>query len=271
MQPARNLSFAKATECKRRNKSALGVDEADAPIAVIHTGTSGPASRQIVAKIPRSRPRREVGLDRSENRVRRSCYATGAFFKLGNVSMRQNEPSMPLGIRLIAYTELEKVARAFARGDLNLLILLGSHGLGKSRVLRRATAGQACWLQGNTSPFGLYCELWRNQNRPFVLDDLDGLYASREGICLLKCLTQTELQKRVSWHTDAATLLREEIPREFRTTSHVAIITNEWKTLNRNVAALQDRGHVVIFDPSPLEVHLRTAEWFRQRSVYILD
>jgi hypothetical protein len=93
-------------------------------------------------------------------------------------------------------------------------------------------------------------------------------YSNREGVRLLKSLTQTELQKSVSWHTDAATLAREEIPREFRTSSRVAIITNEWKTLNRNVAALQDRGHLVIFEPSSLEVHRRTADWFWDREIF---
>jgi hypothetical protein len=72
----------------------------------------------------------------------------------------------------------------------------------------------------------------------------------------------------VSWCTDAATLLREEIPREFCTRSRVVIITNEWKTLNRNVAALQDRGHLVVFEPSPLEVHLRTGEWFWDQEIF---
>ena len=182
--------------------------------------------------------------------------------------MGPSEPAGLLGIRLTTYAQLEKIITAFARGDLNLLILLGSHGLGKSRVMRQATADQACWLEGNTSPFGLYCQLWRNQNRTVVLDDVDGLYTSREGVRLLKCLTQTERQKSVSWHTDAATLGREEIPQEFCTTSRVAIITNEWKTLNRNVAALQDRGHLVMFEPGPLEVHRRTAEWFWDQEIF---
>ena len=173
------------------------------------------------------------------------------------------------GIRLSTYRDLEKIVHAFARGDLTLLILLGGPGLGKSRVVHQATAAQACcWLEGNTSPFGLYCQLWRNQNRPLVLDDLDGLYASRDGIRLLKCLTQTEPQKSVSWYTDAATLAREQIPQQFRTSSRVAIITNEWKTLNRNVAALEDRGHVVRFEPSPLEVHVRTAGWFWDQEIF---
>jgi hypothetical protein len=182
--------------------------------------------------------------------------------------MRPSEPAALLGIRLTTYADLEKIVTAFARGDLNLLILLGGPGLGKSRVVYQATAGQACWVGGNTSPFGLYCQLWRNQHRTVVLDDLDGLYASGDGIRLLKCLTQTEPQKSVSWYTDAATLAREQIPRQFRTTSRVAIITNEWKTLNRNVAALEDRGHVVRFEPSPLEVHERTASWFWDQEVF---
>src|SRR6202035_3236658 len=74
----------------------------------------------------------------------------------------------PLGIRLSTYADLEKIVHGFARGDLNFLILLGGHGLGKSRALRQAMAGQACWLEGNASDFGLYCQLWRLQNRPVV-------------------------------------------------------------------------------------------------------
>jgi hypothetical protein len=182
--------------------------------------------------------------------------------------MSQGMRPPPLGIRLTRYADLEKIVHGFARGDLNLLILLGGPGLGKSRVLRQATAGDACWLEGNASAFGLYCQLWKHQNRPVVLDDLDGLYASRDGIRLLKCLTQTEPHKTVSWYTDAATLLREQIPQEFRTTTRVAIITNEWQTLNRNVAALQDRGHLVIFEPTTLEVHTRTSQWFWDQEIY---
>jgi hypothetical protein len=174
----------------------------------------------------------------------------------------------PLGIGVTAYAELERIVRAFARGDLNLLILVGGHGLGKSRIMRQALGGQACWLQGNTSVFGLYCQLWHQRHQPVILDDLDGLYACRDGVRLLKCLTQSEPSKQVSWHTDASTLRRAEIPQEFSTTSRVAIITNEWRTLNRDVAALQDRGHVVLFQPSAVEVHTRTAAWFWDQEIF---
>ena len=174
----------------------------------------------------------------------------------------------PLGIHVTTYADLEKIVQAFARGDLNLLILLGSHGLGKSRIVRHALPGPVCWLDGNLSIFGFYCQLWRHRHQPVVLDDLDGLYASRDGVRLLKCLTQSEPVKRVSWHTDAPTLARDEIPQQFTTTSRVAIITNDWKRLNRDVAALQDRGHVVLFQPSAVEIHLRTAAWFWDQEIF---
>jgi hypothetical protein len=37
-------------------------------------------------------------------------------------------------------------------------------------------------LEGNVSVFGLYCQLWKHRHRPVVLDDVDGLYAQRDGI-----------------------------------------------------------------------------------------
>ena len=67
---------------------------------------------------------------------------------------------------------------------------------------------------------------------------------------LLKCLCQTEEEKTVAWHSDARSLERQRIPREFTTKSRVVIISNDWQTLNKNVAALQDRGHVLLFQPT---------------------
>ena len=41
-----------------------------------------------------------------------------------------------------------------------------------------------------------------------------------------------------------------------------------WKTLNKNVAALQDRGHVVLFQLSAAEVHQQAGKWFDDREIY---
>src|SRR5207249_3818093 len=74
--------------------------------------------------------------------------------------------------------------------------------------------------------------------------------------------------KTVAWHTDAKTLDRERIPRQFTTESRVLIIANEWRTLSGNVAAVEDRGHVILFRPTALEVHLRTALWFWDQEIF---
>ena len=166
------------------------------------------------------------------------------------------------------YDELQRYVDAFAQGHLNLLILVGAPGLQKSQALRAAVGERACWVEGHATPFGIYRRLWETRNQPVVIDDVDGLYAARDGLRLLKSLCQTEPLKRVSWHSDVATLRRDRIPQTFQTTSRVIIIANEWKTLDRNVAAVEDRGICVSFEPSPLEIHTQTCTWFWDQEVF---
>jgi len=46
------------------------------------------------------------------------------------------------------------------------------------------------------------------------------------------------------------------------------LIGNDWKTLNHDVAALEDRGHLLLFEPSPLEVHRQAARWFWDQEIF---
>jgi hypothetical protein len=114
----------------------------------------------------------------------------------------------------------------------------------------------------------MYEKLYRHRDELVVIDDVDSLYADRSGIRLLKCLCQTDHEKKVAWHSDAKSLERHRIPREFTTKSRVIIICNDWRTLNRNVAALQDRGHILVFEPSASEVHRKAGEWFSDTEIY---
>ena len=134
--------------------------------------------------------------------------------------------------------------------------------------MRAVLDGKACWIEGNATPFGMYVKLYRHRDQFVVIDDVDALYADRSGVRLLKCLCQTEEEKAVAWHSDARSLERQGIPREFTTKSRVVIISNDWKTLNKNVAALQDRGHVLLFQPSAAEVHAQAGKWFDDREIY---
>ena len=171
-------------------------------------------------------------------------------------------------LHITSYARLGAYLRAFAEGHFHLLILIGSGGLGKSRAVRAALGGKGCWIEGNATPFGMYARLYRHRDEFVVIDDVDALYADRSGVRLLKCLCQTEEEKAVAWHSDARSLERQGIPREFTTKSRVAIISNDWKTLDRNVAALQDRGHVVFFEPSAAEVHAQAGPWFDDAEIY---
>jgi len=118
------------------------------------------------------------------------------------------------------------------------------------------------------TPFQIYCEAYKSRGLPLILDDVDGLYRTPDGIRLLKSLAQTEHTKNVCWQTAAPTLDRLKIPRQFTTTSRVAIIINDWRTLNADVAALEDRGHLVSFEPSPWEIHRQAALWFWDEEVF---
>ena len=179
---------------------------------------------------------------------------------------RRGQPHKVL--HLSSYDRLEAYLRAFAQGHFNLLILVGAGGLAKSRSVRAVLNGKACWIEGNATPFGMYVRLYKHLDQFVVIDDVDALYADRSGVRYLKCLCQTEEEKAVAWHSDARSLERQGIPREFSTKSRVVIISNDWKTLNKNVAALQDRGHVLFFQPSPAEVHTQAGKWFDDREIY---
>jgi hypothetical protein len=128
--------------------------------------------------------------------------------------------------------------------------------------MRQAVGANGCCIEGHATPFGVYRLLWRHRHRPVILDDADSLFQNPEGLRLLKALCQSEAIKQVSWQSDNRTLKEENIPREFQTTSKVAIVANQWCPRTADVAALEDRGHILVFQPSALEVHVRTANWF---------
>ena len=164
-------------------------------------------------------------------------------------------------IRLRTYAELEKYVAAFASGHINLLVLIGAPGLAKSRTVQAILRDDACWIVGQATAFGMYLELFKRRDEIVVIDDVDSLYSDRNGVRLLKCLCQTEIEKTIAWHSSAALLKKLGVPSEFTTTSRAIIICNDWRTLNQNVAAIEDRGHILVFSPTAEEVHARACTW----------
>ena len=171
-------------------------------------------------------------------------------------------------LRVTDYCGLRDYARGFALKKLSFLLVLGPPGVGKSSCLREAMQGAAHWIEGNATPFGVYQAAWEHCDEPLVLDDVDAFHRDQKGLRLLKSLCQTEFKKTVSWNSDSRSLDQRGLPRSFTTASPVAIIANDWKSSNPDVAALEDRAHVVVFEPAPLAVHLEAAEWFWDQEVF---
>ena len=171
-------------------------------------------------------------------------------------------------LRVTTYQELQQWAQAFAQGHLNLFILCGAPGLEKSRTLKSLVGPKACYIEGNATAFGVYCELFRHCHEPIVIDDVDSIYQEPAGIRLLKALCQSEPVKTVAWLSDARSLEREGIPRRFTTRSPLALVANRWPTSHPHLAAVEDRGLRVSFEPSALEVHCRVAQWYWDQEIF---
>ena len=167
-----------------------------------------------------------------------------------------------------SFQELDSFTQAFAAGHLHFLMIVGPAGTGKSRAMRTAVAGRTAWVDGNATAFGVYCAAFTHQDQPIVLDDVDALYRDANGVRLLKQLCQSEPSRWLGWYSDRQYLERRGVPTNFTTSSPVAIIANRWSTLNADVAALEDRGHMIVFDPPPSEIHRQAAFWFHDQEVF---
>ncbi len=95
-------------------------------------------------------------------------------------------------LHLTTYERLGYYLRAFAQGHFHLTILVGADSLGNSRSVRSVLNVEACWIEGNAPLFGMYARLCQNRDKFIVIDDIDALYADRNGVRLLKCLCQLE-------------------------------------------------------------------------------
>ncbi len=176
-------------------------------------------------------------------------------------------------IVISSYHDLACYLLKFAQGCLDLVLLLGRPGIGKTEAVKTAlgiehdSSRHVLYVEGHAQPFGLYQELWHYRDCPVVLDDLDRLYANPDCIRILKPLCNTTQRKRINWLSNAV-LNVPGLPIEFTTTSNVILIANEWKTINNNIRALEDRAIILWFNPSTIEIHRKTAEWFNDEMVY---
>jgi hypothetical protein len=166
------------------------------------------------------------------------------------------------------YGELEHFARGFATGGFRCLIVQGAAGLGKSRIFKKALGNDGLVLEGGKlTGINLYKELYYNIDRRILLDDIDSLYCDRTAIAVIKAVCNSELVRTVSWHSSTYLLKQEDIPINFESRSNICIIANDWRELNKNITAVENRGFVIQFKPLPILVHDEAYQWFKDKEI----
>jgi hypothetical protein len=175
------------------------------------------------------------------------------------------------------YDEFREIVQAFVDGHHELISIIGGPGLGKSEEVKRrmqAKHGGCKWtlIKGKHTSLDLYRKLYHARLLPVVIDDLDGLFSSPNNTAILKCLCDTQRVKRVEYGSMHPAFTRDQnpLPPSFESISRVSIIANEWRTVSKNLEAIQDRGLLVFFRPDAVEVHREVARgrWFDDPEIF---
>jgi hypothetical protein len=177
---------------------------------------------------------------------------------------------VPDGAEVIrSYEDYGNFVRSFFGGYYQLLIVLGKPGLGKTQAFKEYAGDNAHITKGWTSPLQAYIDAYHHRNKLLIYDDAETLWQRSAGRVFMRSICESQPIKDVQWASTSSELKRLGIPQHFRTSSKVAIIANHF-TFGREdeLQAVLDRGHLIYFDPIPVEVHTRVGDWFWDQQVY---
>jgi hypothetical protein len=168
------------------------------------------------------------------------------------------------------YDEFRAEIQTFADGKYNFAIVIGRTGLGKTETVREIVGPHHLLFESRPSGWGFFRDLYRDRHATVVMDDVAPAFY-RDSVCLslLKQLTETHKTKTLHWPT-GQTGEDREIPSTFTTESRVILLTNDWASVNEHVRAVEGRAQIIVFDPTPEEVHFEVGRrgWFHDEEVY---
>jgi hypothetical protein len=166
------------------------------------------------------------------------------------------------------YAEFRDDVRAFADGQYNALIVVGRTGVGKTETVREIV-GPHLVFDGQPTAWQMYQDIYEERPSTIVLDDVSAKFF-QDPTCqsFLKALTDTRPVKTLRWPTASAA--KAGLDPSFKITTRVVLLTNEWRTINEHVRAIEGRAFVVIFEPTPEEIHFEVGRrgWFHDQAVY---
>jgi hypothetical protein len=166
------------------------------------------------------------------------------------------------------YAEYRDDILAFAEGKYNFLIVIGRTGVGKTESVREIV-GDHLVFDGQPSAWQMYQDIYNERPPTIVLDDVSAKFF-RDPTCqsFLKALTDTRPVKTLRWPTSSAA--KAGLDSSFETTTRVVVLTNKWDTINEHVRAIESRAFIIVFDPTPEELHFEVGRrgWFHDQEVY---
>lgn len=173
------------------------------------------------------------------------------------------------------FNEFRELIQSWIDGHYELMVILGGAGLGKSETIERQMSiakgkpnSKWAYIKGKISPLKLYQTLHDYRLLPIIFNDVDTLLKDETNVSLLKCVCDTSKVKKVQWSSTHSAF--GSLPKNFDSISQVMLITNSWEKVSQNITALHNRGIVVLFRPTALEVHREVAEggWFDDQEVW---
>lgn len=179
-------------------------------------------------------------------------------------------PIVPSGAEVVrTYEEYGQFVDGFFQRHFQLLMVIGRPGIGKSYEFETQLDLRSHLIKGWVAPLKAFIDAYRHRNKLLIFDDAEVLWKRQGGRVLLRSLCEHRAKKTIQWTSTTKDLAKARVPQKFTTTSRVAIIANRFAFGNEEEqAAVLDRGHLVYFDPTALEVHKRVGDWFWDQQVY---
>lgn len=184
---------------------------------------------------------------------------------------------MPISYTATTFADLTKHVTAFMKPHgLRLLFVVGDPGGSKSHTIKtQLKKGEHEYLKtGRLTAFQFYKLLYRHRDKALILDDVeDALKRDDTRKLLMQACETDDDARQVGWlGTESRLVVKRgkksvRIPQEFKCTSRVCIVCNDWEILSGKFGPLLDRGIVVFFDPPNEEIHRYVAGWFKDKEI----
>jgi hypothetical protein len=212
-----------------------------------------------------------------EERARLSRVIEGNRKRLASSQSSSNDHDLLESIRY-RFGMLNRFAVAAAAGEVRCLMASGSPGIGKSydlmQTLDDIIPGDYEVIEGgDITPVQLFMAGWRNRDagKVLVFDDSDGLFMKDECCNILKKLTDTTKNRRLTYMKTSPVLEAEGIPQEYEFEGSVIFLSNI--DLEKMAAGTDKRAmHIQAFLSRSLVLDLKIHSmrskyvWVRQRA-----